>query len=719
MHTYCACIKQDQVPPRRRAPLSMHTSHFPTALRHSWNGFIRQSMSTTGATAKNEAPRAQPSTADLPRKSSSSDDLFLDALESELEVVPESGLDGDSESDKTQDVLASNIKPKKDHDVSVGAISVQDKDPLGTNDSANVALSNTPSNDRSEPEQALSKASQQNTAEQPVPKDPAVEKSIPPMQSLPAESSEPKLLSSQQKSDFSFERPSAPLTGGMRVPPLHAFPQKQPSLKYPVTLPGSSFEIDGGEHASEKIVIQYEILPGLFAQMSDDAVVSLHDVDGYTHHDGERKHFDLLVSAKKVSLGLGSFLLGKDIAGDGYFLTAQDVMLQGQLMRPNEVGDQWDMTVRNLDISTKGLVLDPNQDQKKIQDFLSKFGYTSADSDLSGDAGDTPESHPMPLPTRRLSREEWEHFLKNARDDKRGNASPVKTHADEGESSLDQNQSPSSQVDFMIPNVRVQPVTCKVTTENALEFPECEGTADCTVRTLLEYYCRSILQSMRETSPNDGDGNGSSTTLSDITSIKGSLMGAAAGAAVLGPVGFLAGSYLGGQMGRKHSSSVLGASAGAALFGPVGLIAGACYGESTRSVNLLEGTIEGPKPYFGSVAMEEETKKITERAVEHLSSNKYEYAGTTGVTAGATAGSVLGPVGMIAGAVIGSISARNAVESVSDPSTSASAERGSYRFGDISRSVVARGKKSRGSDTKDGYQFGDFTRGLLNRGKGN
>jgi hypothetical protein len=38
-----------------------------------------------------------------------------------------------------------------------------------------------------------------------------------------------------------------------------------------------------------------------------------------------------------------------------------------------------------------------------------------------------------------------------------------------------------------------------------------------------------------------------------------------------------------------------------------------------------------------------------------------------------------------------------------------------YRFGDITRSIVAKGKKSSGRSEKDGYKFGDFTRGLFKK----
>merc|ERR1719215_263037 len=37
----------------------------------------------------------------------------------------------------------------------------------------------------------------------------------------------------------------------------------------------------------------------------------------------------------------------------------------------------------------------------------------------------------------------------------------------------------------------------------------------------------------------------------------------------------------------------------------------------------------------------------------------------------------------------------------------------SYKFGDFTKSIIAKGKKSDGRNEKDGYRFGDFTRGLF------
>jgi hypothetical protein len=41
------------------------------------------------------------------------------------------------------------------------------------------------------------------------------------------------------------------------------------------------------------------------------------------------------------------------------------------------------------------------------------------------------------------------------------------------------------------------------------------------------------------------------------------------------------------------------------------------------------------------------------------------------------------------------------------------AKKAGYKFGDISRSIVAKGKKKDGRGANDGYKFGDFTKGLF------
>lgn len=270
----------------------------------------------------------------------------------------------------------------------------------------------------------------------------------------------------------------------------------------------------------------------------------------------------------------------------------------------------------------------------------------------------------------------------------------------------------------MVPNAVVHAVACKLCHGNVVNFPECKGTANCTFRTLFQYYCQSLLNAKEEISRSNAGDAGVLTAVSDVTCVIGRMTGMAVGTALLGPVGYLAGGYIGGQVGRKHTA----ATAGLVLFGPVGLVAGA-VGDSKRSDEIVEEKKEKPPVSFGllsqepSFSRESETPKgITEQVCKHLESNKFEYAGTTGVCAGALAGAPLGPIGLVAGAVIGSITARNVTECVTDKYTSTATEKDKFKLGDGIRTITARGKKLRGSNAKEHYRFGDFSRGLFGRG---
>jgi hypothetical protein len=480
------------------------------------------------------------------------------------------------------------------------------------------------------------------------------------------------------------------------------------------TSSGESWEPVEDDGVSMNNAVQYEILPGLFAHLSDDAVVGLHDVESYTQSDVDNNScqiFDVIVSAQKACLGRGSFLLGGDVtSGDGYVITARNVTIRAQLVKPHDARDDWDVALRDLNISISGgLELDPQADRTQVADFLAKFGF-------GADANDNVEeetssqhasSQPQPnIPARRMTKEEWQQFLRNAREDKRANSSM--------ESPKKEAQRDAARIDFLISNAKVFEVSCKVSKEKTINFPACEGTAKCTLRTLLEYYFRSILNTIEQ----EGRGGGNPEldgkySVADVTSVKGSLVGAAAGSIVAGPIGFLAGSYLGSQLGRKHSGAVVGATAGC-LFGPVGLIAGACIGESRRNLNTGAST-RSLSAFGQSTSTEQSTGGLASVAADHVSTNKYEYAGTAGVVAGAAAGSVAGPIGMVAGAYLGSVSARKATENASSAAAEVSERDGrrGYAFGDITRGLVARGKEARGADRQEGYQFGDFSRGLF------
>ena len=474
------------------------------------------------------------------------------------------------------------------------------------------------------------------------------------------------------------------------------------------TSSGESWEPVEDDGVSMNNTVQYELLPGQFAHLSDDAVVGLHDVESYTQSDADANNncqtFDVIVSAKEACLGGGSFLLGGDVtSGDGYVVTARDVAIRAQLLKPRDSRDDWDVILRDLNLSVSGgMELDPQADRAQVVEFLAKFGCGT----VAKDDTDAEVAPPQPnMPARRMTKEEWQIFLHNVREDKRATSNSSVEPVQEG------NRDAAEKIDFLIPNVKVFDVSCRVSKEKTINFPQCSGTSTCTLRTLLEYYFRSILNTIDEEGPSDGNSQlDSRYSVADVTSVKASIVGAAAGAAVAGPIGFLAGSYLGSQLGRKHSGAVVGATAGC-LFGPVGLIAGACVGESRRNLNAGASTM--PTSSFGQSTTA--TPGLASAAADHVASNKYEYAGTAGVVAGATAGSVAGPVGMVAGAFLGSVSARKATENASSAAAEMSEREGrqGYRFGDVTRGLVARGKEARGAGQNGKYQFGDLTRGLF------
>lgn len=665
----------------------------------------------------------------------SGDDLFLDAFSSSHPPFA-IGDDDDDDENKNKDPLFPEevddttgleaAKVEADIPAETDPISLENQgDDVAGNPEFSIGDDDTDDSEKEDSPRTATETtdSAPPTSTPPVPAAPTTEPDIsdPPSTSPPVDFVDVDIGDKEVTADVSCE-PTPSVTHIESTPvPVQAHQTEDKPSTVPETGSGESWE-PVEETVTMSNAIQYEILPGLWAHMSDDAVVGFHDVDSYAQSDDDCQHFDVLISAKKVCLGCGSFLLGKDVAGDGYFITGRNVTLRASLEKPRTDRDEWDVVVRDLDISIAGgLELDPLAERAQVVSFLEKFGCTpittaKKSDNNSGNDQSTPKQ--QTLPARRMTKEEWEQFMRNVREDKRAK----ETKEEEGNDNEADNRAqgasrdPSS-IDFLVPYAKVWEVSCKLSKEKSIEFPYCEGTAKCTLRTLIEYYFRSILNTIDEALERNAELDGK-TSVADMTSVKASIVGAAAGAAVLGPIGFLAGSYLGSQLGRKHSGTVVGATAGACLFGPVGLIAGACYGESARNLNGGSSR-ERPPAAFGQ-SRTEDSGGIAKAATEHVSSNKYEYAGTAGVVAGAAAGSVAGPIGMVAGAYLGSVSARKVTENASSAATEVSETEGrrEYRFGDVTRGFVARGKQARGAGEGEGYQFGDFTRGLFSGGKG-
>jgi len=427
-------------------------------------------------------------------------------------------------------------------------------------------------------------------------------------------------------------------------------------MAHPVNRPGST----GGTTSK-----QFELISGLMVQLSQDAEISLTE-DGF-----------LSVRVQTASLG-------------DSFLSARGVRIQARI-----VGSD----VRDLVVLLEGMTLDPLATRERVQDFLNSFGLPKVQEESSA-------AHR----SSRLNREEWEQFLQNAQTNTPQDGAlliPLGNIQKADELGL------FHKLDLKIPNAQVKAAQCQLPSHNAtMDFTDCKGSEGATVRTLLEYYARSILDKMDLVSGHKADVS-ISAVASDVASCKASVIGASVGS-LLGPAGFVAGSYLGNRWMRRVSSSVSGGAAGLILFGPVGLVAGAVATEGRAPAQ--------PRPNNITRVDEKghaQRRGLVEATADNVAANKYEMAGSTGVFAGAAMGmAIAGPIGLVAGSVAGSLSGRKLVQAASSSTGSNgideknAGEDKPYRFGDLTRGVVARGKEKR--DAKEGgYRFGDFTRGLF------
>jgi hypothetical protein len=123
--------------------------------------------------------------------------------------------------------------------------------------------------------------------------------------------------------------------------------------------------------------------------------------------------------------------------------------------------------------------------------------------------------------------------------------------------------------------------------------------------------------------------------------------------------------------------------------------------------------------------------------------NSGRYAGVLGSSVGAAVGLTLigGPIGLVAGSLVGSQATQVAMQQRQSSNSSDNPDdeilrqldrgtqnddilrrmdeedtvlpRQPYRLGDLTRGIVARGKKATGRDAESPYQFGDFSRGMF------
>jgi len=503
---------------------------------------------------------------------------------------------------------------------------------------------------------------------------------------------------------------AAPISGIAEVPsvsrgavPLSNENQTLITTTESVLSTTSSSLSQGKERQRKPLPLNYEILPGLWAQLNHDAKVEIAPITNEIN--GEIDYININIHAKDTLLG-DCFFIGKN------------VRLQAKLHKSASI-------ITDLVVSIDHLELDPLVNRKQVVRFLEHFCKNKDENNCNHSQKSGKNHDEESLPRRRLTRAEWEQLLKNAKNDCRQHdpissseealISNYEASIENGNNNVLQSNdtlpvviASSAPIPFdqKCPYVNIRAVKCDISFRDSsshgmfnssIKFPDCEGSAECTLRTLLKYYCHSILYEIDILNGNRA-GIDAKTVTSDITSVGGGALGASAGAALLGPVGFVAGSYIGSRAGRKHSASIVTATAGAAAFGPVGLIVGACCATPMNDDDDTETNDRHVIKKSKSVKIDDFGNKKTDlgrAASEHLHSKKYEIAGSTGVAAGAIVGSVLlGPVGWLAGAAVGSVSGRKIVEKAT--------------------SAVACGKKARGSDPEtESYRFGDFTRGLF------
>lgn len=437
---------------------------------------------------------------------------------------------------------------------------------------------------------------------------------------------------------------------------------------------GSSTTQDSTTLASAKN--EYEVISGLMVQLSDDAKIDLSP-DGVLN----------------VRAATASLLEAGSHAQP--LVSIQGVCLQGRLAADSS-------ELQDLVVSMENTSLDPLTTREKVLRFVERFGLPKASQEATA----------APTRSTRMNQEEWQQFLANAqRNTTVATTQPTVVPLGNIESA-DQ-QGVFSRLDRKIPHAQVKSFCCQLPNRTTMDFTHCQGSQGATLRTLLEYYFRSILNQMDLLS-GDKAGVSISAVASDVASVKASVIAASVGSVFLGPAGFVAGGYLGSKWMRQSSSTVNGGAAGLVLFGPVGLVAGAMATSNDAPA--------ATKPIATAATRVDDSgncvrKSVVQATADHVAANKYEYAGSTGVIAGAAAGmAVAGPIGLVVGSLAGSVSGRKLVESTTaaePPQSTATDAKKPYRLGDFSRGIVARGKESRSANREEGYRFGDFTRGLF------
>lgn len=171
-----------------------------------------------------------------------------------------------------------------------------------------------------------------------------------------------------------------------------------------------------------------------------------------------------------------------------------------------------------------------------------------------------------------------------------------------------------------------------------------------------------------------------------LAGVGGSVAGMAAGAALLGPVGFVAGSMLGGSAAKSSMAAVTGDPKMDPKHKDT-----APQQQQPPDLLSFDYPSQAPTQSVSSSHNHTASTSIQQPSQQQNRSGSRDYQYPAQRSHNHT-------------------TARAPTAAVHPESTY---DHQGYRFGDVSRGIVARGKKADGRDENSGYKFGDFTRGLF------
>jgi len=172
-----------------------------------------------------------------------------------------------------------------------------------------------------------------------------------------------------------------------------------------------------------------------------------------------------------------------------------------------------------------------------------------------------------------------------------------------------------------------------------------------------------------------------------LAGASGSAIGMGIGAVLLGPVGFIAGSMIGGSAAKSSVAALAGADKEKESFGEI------------RAANRSDATVQQPPSSQVPDLLSDSNHHVAEITSQH------QYANRLPAQSGDAFRHPAHQPHMQANTRTTTTTAHQA--------NNASNDQQGYHFGDVTRGIIAKGKKAEGRDDKSGYKFGDFTRGLF------